>query len=343
MRRRAERPRARVLGARGRLWERQGAPTSRRGLRPRGCAGLPAAFEALARIHSERGDWAEAAEPSSGWPVTRPPRSAVFARLQLAEACVALGNRSRAQGAPRGRAGGRRRGRARRAGPRSPHHSVPRGLRMAAARASPRHPGPATRRTPSGASRGSARRRGFTGASSKSPPRQPRSCSSPCRGPTDATLRPRSPTCSKASGMGASRRGAPRPGGQYRTALEEPSRDASPAARALTQAANRTKRSPSCEWPPRCTPPTRHPLRPRPRGPRCRVELDVAESTYRAAAPRDPPLNRRRRRGCGAAVAASRRSVHRAQRGRGAQGRRRARRRSRGLGGRRGARERRRP
>jgi hypothetical protein len=81
-----------------RLWERQDELDKAVAAYGRaGALGSQAAFEALARIHSARESWADAAEALE-WLVTHAPAPVRGLRaLQLADACVALGDRSRAR------------------------------------------------------------------------------------------------------------------------------------------------------------------------------------------------------------------------------------------------------
>ena len=80
------------------LWERQdSADKAVAAYQRAGALGSLAAFEALARIHSERGAWADAAEALE-WLANHSPADVRGLRaLQLAEACVALGDRGRAR------------------------------------------------------------------------------------------------------------------------------------------------------------------------------------------------------------------------------------------------------
>lgn len=81
-----------------RLWERQDAADRAVAAYERaGALGSSAAFEALARIHSENGAWAEAAEALEWLAAHSPAELRGLRALQLAEVCVALGDRSRAR------------------------------------------------------------------------------------------------------------------------------------------------------------------------------------------------------------------------------------------------------
>jgi tetratricopeptide (TPR) repeat protein len=81
-----------------RLWERLGVIEKAVAAYGRaGALGSLVAHEALAKIHSERGAWAEAVE-SLEWLAGHSPAEVRGLRaLQLAEACVALGDRARAR------------------------------------------------------------------------------------------------------------------------------------------------------------------------------------------------------------------------------------------------------
>jgi lipopolysaccharide biosynthesis regulator YciM len=81
-----------------RLWERQDATDKAVAAHGRaGALGSLASFEALARIHSERKEWAQAVDALE-WLAGHSPADARGLRaLQLAEACVALGDRGRAR------------------------------------------------------------------------------------------------------------------------------------------------------------------------------------------------------------------------------------------------------
>jgi golgin subfamily B member 1 len=81
-----------------RLWERQDELDKAVAAYGRaGALGSQAAFEALAKIHTAREAWADAAEALE-WLVTHSPAPVRGLRaLQLADACVALGDRSRAR------------------------------------------------------------------------------------------------------------------------------------------------------------------------------------------------------------------------------------------------------
>ena len=81
-----------------RLWERQ-EEVERAVLAygRAGALGSLAAHEALARIHSERGAWAEAAEALEWLAGHSPAEVRGLRALQLAEACVELGDRGRAR------------------------------------------------------------------------------------------------------------------------------------------------------------------------------------------------------------------------------------------------------
>ncbi len=81
-----------------RLWERQDATEKAvTAYGHAGALGSMASFEALARIHSERGAWAEAVEALEWLAGHSPAEARGLRALQLAEACVALGDRGRAR------------------------------------------------------------------------------------------------------------------------------------------------------------------------------------------------------------------------------------------------------
>ncbi len=81
-----------------RLWERQGAVERAVAAYGRaGALGSLAAYEALARIHSERGAWADAVDALEWLAGHSPAEVRGLRALELAGACVALGDRGRAR------------------------------------------------------------------------------------------------------------------------------------------------------------------------------------------------------------------------------------------------------
>ncbi|HTB76873.1 MAG TPA: tetratricopeptide repeat protein [Polyangiaceae bacterium] len=81
-----------------RLWERQGAvERAVAAYRRAGALGSLAAYEALARIHSERGAWADAVDALEWLAGHSPAEVRGLRALELADACVALGDRGRAR------------------------------------------------------------------------------------------------------------------------------------------------------------------------------------------------------------------------------------------------------
>ncbi len=81
-----------------RLWERQGAVERAVSAYGRaGTLGSLAAYEALARIHSQSGAWAAAVDALEWLAGHSPAEVRGLRALQLAEACVALGDRGRAR------------------------------------------------------------------------------------------------------------------------------------------------------------------------------------------------------------------------------------------------------